>query len=153
MALKANGPETPSGLAGQKTGVRSATTTLDALPNSLAARNIDAEVIQFDNHPAGMAALQSDAITAYFTDQSILMTMVLGRETPQDSKVMQEFLTVEKQGLAMARGDTAFRLAVDRGLSELFLGGTMRRILEETIPGARTGLALEAMFLLSPTVP
>lgn len=153
VALKADGPETLSGLAGQKIGVRSGTTTLEALQNSLTAQNIDAEVIQFDDHPSGMAALKGDIITAYFADQSILMTMVLGQENTQDYKVMQEILTVEKQGLAMAKGDTDFRLAVDRGLAELFQDGTMRQIFETTIPGAQTGLALEAMFLLSPTVP
>lgn len=153
VAMKADGPETLQALSGQRIGVRSATTTLEALQNSLAGQNIAADVVEFEDHPAGMAALESGDIVAYFADQSILMRMVLAQENSGDFKVMQEILTIEKQGLALAKGDSDFRLVVDRGLSELFLDGTIREIFKTTIPGVQPGLALEAMFLLSPTVP
>ena len=153
VALKKDGPQTLDGLGGQKIGVRSGTTTLEALQNSLTAANIAAEVIQFDDHPSGMAALKGDIIQAYFADQSILMNMILQEESKDDFKVLEQILTVEKHGLAMARGDTEFRLAVDRGLAELFQDGTMRSAFQETIAGAEPGFALEAMFLLSPTLP
>lgn len=153
VALKADGPESLAGLAGLKVGVRSGTTTLEALTNSLKAENIDAEIVEFADHPAGMAALNNDEISAYFADQSILMNMIMQRENQKDFKVFDQILTVEKHGLALARGDADFRLAVDRGLSELFQEGVIRQTFEETVRGAEPGFALEAMFLLSPTVP
>jgi polar amino acid transport system substrate-binding protein/glutamate/aspartate transport system substrate-binding protein len=136
-----------------KVGVRSGTTTLEALQNSLTSQNIEAEIIQFDDHPSGMAALEGDVVTAYFADQSILMNMVLSKPNAEDFKVFEQILTVEKQGLALRRGDDDFRLAVDRGLSELFQKGAIRQIFDESIRGAQPGFALEAMFLLSPTIP
>lgn len=153
VALKKGGPTTFEQLAGQKIGVRSGTTTLDALENSLSAAGLEAEIIQFDDHPSGMAALEGDAVTAYFADQSILMNMVMASDKRGDYKVLERILTVEKQGLALRRGDEDFRLAVDHGLSALFQKGTVREIFDESIPDAQTGLALEAMFLLSPTLP
>lgn len=153
VALKKDGPVDFAGLAGKKVGVRGATTTLEALENSLASMGIEAEVIQFDDHPSGMAALDADVITAYFADQTILMRMVLTSPNADNFKVLDRVLTVEKQGLAMRRGDPDFRLAVDRGLSALYQQGVVEEIFRENLPGAQPGPALEAMFMLSPVLP
>lgn len=153
VALKKDAPEQFADLAGQKIGVRSGTTTLEALQTSLAAQNIEADVIQFDDHPSGMAALEGDVIMAYFADQSILMNMVRSKGNASDFKVFDELLTIEKQGLAMRRGDTEFRLLVNAGLSSLYASGVMRQAFDTTIPGATPGLAIEAMYLLAPTLP
>lgn len=153
VAIRKDGPATLEALAGLKVGVRSSTTTFEALTNSLEAQGIEAEVIQFDDHPSGMAALKGEVIDAYFADQSILVNMVMNQADPAAYRVLDQILTVEKQGIALPRGDADFRLAVDRALSELFADGTMRNIFEKNLPGAHTGLALEAMYLLSPTLP
>ncbi|ABG30859.1 amino acid ABC transporter substrate-binding protein [Roseobacter denitrificans] len=153
VVLKKGGPDSLEGLAGMKVGVRAATTTLEALQNSLAAADIAAEVVIFDDHPTGMAALEQDEIAAYFADQSILMNMVMQSEVANELKVFDQLLTVEKQGLAMARGDTEFRLVVDRGLSELFTEGTMEQAFARALPNVKPGLGLQAMYLLSPTLP
>ncbi|MEM1075400.1 MAG: amino acid ABC transporter substrate-binding protein [Pseudomonadota bacterium] len=153
VALRADGPESLQGLAGEKVGVRSGTTTLEALTNSLSAEGIDAEVIQFDDHPSGIAALEGGVITAYFADQSIIMSMVMSNENAADFKVFDQILTIEKHGLALPRGDSDFRLAVDRALSQLYQDGSMQQAFEESIPAADPGLAIRAMFLLAPTLP
>ncbi|WP_227271096.1 amino acid ABC transporter substrate-binding protein [Roseobacter weihaiensis] len=153
VALKKDAPETLEELAGEKIGVRRATTTFDALQNTLAVENIDVEIVAFDDHSAGVAALENDEIKAYFADQSILVNLVRQKENAEEFKVFDQILTVEKQGLALARGDTEFRLAVDRGLSELFQNGSIQKAFEKTLPGAEPGFALSAMFLLSPTNP
>ena len=53
----------------------------------------------------------------------------------------------------MRRGDTEFRLLVNAGLSSLYASGVMRQAFDATIPGATPGLAIEAMYLLAPTLP
>lgn len=153
VAVKKNGPESLAALAGEKVGVRAATTTFDALENSLKAANITAEIVTFDDHQNGMAALEQDEIAAYFADQSILMNMVVQSEMAADLMVFDQLLTVEKHGLAMARGDTEFRLVVDSGLSELFAEGAMQQAFERALPNVKPGLGLQAMYLLSPTRP
>ena len=153
VAIRQDGPATLDALAGLKVGVRSSTTTFEALTNSLEAQGIEAEVIQFDDHPSGMAALTGEVIDAYFADQSILVNMVMNQEDPGAYRVLDQILTIEKQGIALPRGDADFRLAVDRALSDLFADGTMRKIFEKNLPGAQTGVALNSMYLLSPTLP
>ena len=152
VALKADGPNSFEELAGQKIGVRSATTTLEALKTTLESMNMDAEVVEFDDHGAGMAALESDAIAAYFADQSILMSMLQSIDGAEDYKVFENLLTIEKHGLAMRRGDSDFRLAVDTGLSNLFATGAIAEAFSNSV-AANPGFGLEAMFLLSPTLP
>ena len=140
-------------LAGKKIGVRAGTTTMGALNTTLEDSNIDADVIVFDDHAAGLAAVESAQITAYFADQAILFFLLGVSENPANLKVSGEILTIEKQGLAMARGDSDFRLLVDAVLSEMFASGTMEKIFTTTLPGASPGAAIRAMYLTSPTVP
>jgi len=54
-------------LVGKKIGVRSGTTTLDALNNTIASLGVEAEVIRFADHRAGLAAMISGEIDAYFS--------------------------------------------------------------------------------------
>jgi polar amino acid transport system substrate-binding protein len=140
-------------LAGQKVGVRTGTTTLDALKNTLTAEGIEAQIVRFTDHRAGFVAVQNGEIAAYFADQSILFSLLISGDTAQTLKVTGEIMTIEKHGLAMARGDTDFRLLVDRAISELFADGSMEELFQRTLPGASPGVAIQAMHLLSPTIP
>lgn len=140
-------------LAGERIGVRAGTTTERTLKASLAAEDITAEVIPFDDHEAGRAALSASEIAAYFGDQSILVGLILSSDDPGAFSVSDDMLTIEKQGLALARGDADFRLAVDRALSALYAGGRMEELFVEALPGVEPGLALRAMFLIAPEMP
>ena len=141
-----------SDLAGKKLGVRRDTTTETALVNSLKAAGFEAEIVRFASHAAGMEAMENAEIDAYFADQSILVGLYAKSAKVQDFKMSTEILTVETQGLAMARGDTEFRLIVDRALSSLYAKGEMQKIMAEAIPNLQPGAALRAMFLLAPIV-
>ncbi|GGH26273.1 amino acid ABC transporter substrate-binding protein, PAAT family [Cribrihabitans marinus] len=144
--------ENLSDLAGKRVGFRSGTTTEEAVRNSFENAGIEAELIPFQAHPAGFQAMIDGALDAYFADQSILLVNFVSAQMSEEFKMSDQILTVEKQGLAMARGDTEFRLFVDTVLSELYADGTMREIFREALPGIRPGPALEAMYLIAPTL-
>ena len=137
--------------AGKKVGVRAGTTTFDALTGSLADAGIEADIIAFDSHDAGLAAIESSQITAYFADQSILLFLYINSSLQDSLQLSDEILTIEKQGLALARGDADFRLVVDAALSEMYFDGTMEEIFKTTLPGVTQGVAIQAMYLTSPT--
>lgn len=139
-------------LAGKKLGVRGSTTTEEALRNSLKAAGMEADVYTFASHDAAMAAMESMEIDAYFADQSILARNFMTSEKAAMFQMSQEILTIEKQGLAMARGDTEFRLMVDRALSQMYASGQMREIFSGVVPGVEPGIALQAMYLVAPTL-
>lgn len=145
-------PDTFSDLAGKKLGVRGATSTQEALENSLSNAKMDAEIVRFESHDAGMKAMENKEIDAYFADQSILARLFMQSPSGKDFKMSGEILTVEKQGLALARGDSDFRLVVDAALSDLYASGQMRAIFEAAVPGAEPGMALQAMYVIAPTL-
>jgi polar amino acid transport system substrate-binding protein/glutamate/aspartate transport system substrate-binding protein len=138
------------GLGGKRLGVRRATTTEQILRNSLAAMGVQAEVILFDTMHEGVEALNEDKIDAFFGDQSLLFGLIISGDLPEGFGISQNILTVEKHGLAMQRGDTEFRLAVDRALSALYREGEMVRIFNTAMPGVEPGVALQMLFRLAP---
>lgn len=140
-------------LAGKTVGVRRGTTTEEILGNSLQAAGIDAEITAMESHDAGLAALETGEIDAYFGDQSILFALYFASDASDGLVISDNTLTIEKQALALPRGDTDFRLAVDRAISELFRSGAMVEIFREAFPGATPGIGLEALFLLGPELP
>ncbi len=137
--------------ADKKVGVRAGTSTFDALAGSFADAGIGADIIAFDSHEAGLAAIEASQISAYFADQSILVHMYFNSEYQNTLSLSDEILTIEKQGLALARGDADFRLAVDAALSRMYFDGTMENIFKTTMPGIAPGAAIRAMYLTSPT--
>ena len=137
-------------LAGKRVGVRANTTTEASLRKSLEAEKVDAEIVTFDDHEAGRNALAAGDVAAYFGDQSILIGLILTSPDRGALVLSNEMLTIEKQALALPRGDDDFRLEVDRALSELYIAGRMQEMLLGALPELEPGLALRALFLIAP---
>lgn len=140
-------------LAGGKVGFRDGTTTEEAVTLSFNGAGIDVEYVPFDSHQDGFAALKAGDISAYFADQSILLFEFVNQNMAEDFQLASEILTIEKHGLAMARGDSDFRLLVDSVLSSLYADGSMRQLFQRILPGAEPGQAMQAMYLIAPTLP
>ena len=143
ILVRQDGPDDFAAYANKKIGVRSNTTTKMALENTLAAAGMEAEVFSFASHVDGVRALENMEIDAYFADQSILASLRLTSPVAASLKMSNEILTMEKHGLAMARGDTEFRLMVDKALSRMYARGSMQKDFpRDTSRGAaRSGFA------------
>lgn len=150
VMLPKGAPSTFSSLNGKKVGVREGTTTEEALTNTLKQTGTDAEMVTFASHEDGMAAMKSGEISAYFADQSILL--FLNRDGG-DFVVMDRLLTIEKQGLAILKGDDEFRYMVDGALSGMINTGVIPSIFRQTLPGVEPGQAMQWLFRLSPMLP
>lgn len=140
-------------LAGKKLGLRSDTTTQQAVENSYNNAGIEVELVRFTDHNAGVAALVAGEIDAYFADQSILLAFVINDRLGDRFVLLDDVLTVEKQGFALRRGDSEFRLLVDAGLSKLYATGRIQEAFKRAMPGATPGIGLRAMYLIAPTLP
>ncbi|WP_271952054.1 amino acid ABC transporter substrate-binding protein [Ruegeria faecimaris] len=151
LPIEAEG--TMGALAGKKVGMRSSTTTEASVLNSFEAAGIDAEMLRFASHPDGIKALRDGEIDAYFADQSILLVNYIAAGLKGKFKLSQEILTIEKQGLAIARGDDNFRLVVDSILSEMYAQGTMEEIFRLALPGVEPSEALKALYVFAPINP
>ncbi len=150
VLIRKGGAANLDALAGKKIGVRGGTTTEEVLRATLEAKKMKADVVAFNSHPNGLKALEDGKIDAYFGDQSILYSLLFKSDKANELSISDNTLTVEVQGLALPRGDDDFRLAVDRAVSGLFRDGQMEAFFKQALPGASPGLALKALFLISP---
>ena len=149
VLLRADSPEDLSGLAGQKIGVRGATTTEDALRNTLAKLDMKAEVVPVSSHDEGRAKLEAGEIAAYFGDQAILI--FLAKESaPGKLKLSDQQFTFEPYALALARGDDDFRLLVDRTLAQTYRSGRIDVVFKSAFgDNANPTPALRALYLIN----
>ena len=105
-------------------------------------RDFKADVIAVASHQAGFDALKSGQIDAYFGDQAILIHMLVANDKTDDLTISDNTLTIEKQALGLPLGDSAYRLAVDRALSNLYHSGRMVEIFKTNLPGTRPSPAI-----------
>ena len=150
VLLRADGPEDLLGLAGQRIGVREATTTEQALRETLAELGLDAEVVTVASHEDGLARLEAGDVAAYFGDQAILLFLASGSQAPENLKLSREQLTFEPYALALARGDDDFRLLVDRTLARIYRSGTIDQLFTNAF-GREAGQSpvLQAVYLIN----
>ena len=150
VLLRADSPEDLSGLAGQKIGVRGATTTEDALRNTLAKLDMKAEVVPVSSHDEGRAKLEAGEIAAYFGDQAILIFLAKESAAPGKLKLSDQQFTFEPYALALARGDDDFRLLVDRTLAQTYRSGRIDVVFKSAFgDNANPTPALRALYLIN----
>ncbi|MEM7499329.1 MAG: amino acid ABC transporter substrate-binding protein [Pseudomonadota bacterium] len=110
----------PDALSGRRLGIRAGTTAESWLAAGEGEALGDAEIVSFDDHAAGVAAVVAGEIDVYFADQAILLGILARSEDVDRLQVSPATYTVEPYALAIPRGDEELRLVLDRALSLLF---------------------------------
>jgi polar amino acid transport system substrate-binding protein/glutamate/aspartate transport system substrate-binding protein len=137
-------------MVGRKIGVLGATTTEQALRNTLKETGVAAEVYVTKTHTEGLALLDDGTISAYFADRDILTTLIRDSKAPEKLMVADNYLTVEPYALALQHGDDEFRLAVDRALSHIYRSGEIGPIFQRAFSGeAKPSQMLQTLFVIS----
>jgi ABC-type amino acid transport substrate-binding protein len=150
LMMRADGPKKLDELTGRKVGVVAGTTTEESLRNSLKDAGIGAEVVAVKTHGDGLAMLDDDKISAYFADRSILLFLIKDSKAPEKLRLADDYLSVEPYALALPRGDSDFRLAVDRALSHIYRSEEIAAIFEHTFGGKATpSQILQTLYLIS----
>ena len=103
---------------GKKIAVIAATTNEIAVIKELQRRKLQASLVRVKDRREGMAALGSGTVDGFASDKLLL----IGAQNADTSsyKVLPENLSYEPYAIALPRGDSAFRIAVNRGLSQLY---------------------------------
>lgn len=145
IVFRRGGPERLEELTTEAVGVLGGTTTEALARRLLGARAPGARVVAFADHGAGLAALERGEVEAYMADRSILAYQ-LGLLRPVTPLALSPRLwSREPYALAMARGESRLRLAVDRGLSRLYRSGAMVEMIEAALGRGPRGPELEAI--------
>lgn len=149
VLLRADSPENFEGLAGMKVGVRGATTTEEALANTVRKIGLEVEIVPVTSHDEGLRRLEADEIAAYFADRAILVFLAARSQT-EGLWVSERYFTFEPYALALTRGDDDFRLLVDRTLSRLYRSGAIDQIFTNAFgPKATQSDFLKALYAIN----
>jgi glutamate/aspartate transport system substrate-binding protein len=105
-------------LGGKKLAVIAGTTNELALKKELQRRQLQASLVRVKDRQEGMAELKSGAVDGFVSDKLLL----IGAQNADANnyRMLSENLSYEPYAIALPRGDWAFRLAVNRGLSQLY---------------------------------
>lgn len=147
VLLRADGPEKFEQLDGQKIGVRTGTTTEQALRNTLSDLAMKAKIVAVKDHRIGLKKLLEGEVAAYFADGAILVYLVKGSGAANRLRLTKQYFTYEPYALALRLGDTAFRLEVDRALSRIYRSGQITEVFSSAFgAGAKPTNELKALY-------
>src|SRR5271166_4817138 len=125
-------------MTGSKQGLRA---TLDAA-------NVKADVVPAKTHDEGIKMLDAGDITAYFDDRAILSYLVDMSGEPDKLRIAEQYLSIEPYALALPRGDSDFRLAVDRALSHIYKSGEIETVFASAFGVQTPHDTLKTLYLI-----
>jgi len=149
LLFREDGPQSFEELAGHAIGVRAATTMSASLVKALEVHNVEATVVEVNDHRDGIEKLSSGEIAAYFGDRAILAHLLTAEYAAVGLKLSNLLLTFEPYALALAHGDDDFRLVVDRMVSRIYRSGTIESIYRASFGNDSPGALLEALYVLN----
>lgn len=137
-------------LGGKNIGVIGGTTTEARLDALLRERLVNAKVTKLRDGNEGIAMLESGSLDAFAGDKVKLVGLAVQAKDPKAMAMVPEDLSIEPLAFAVPRGDSAFRLEVNRALSKIYASGEIQPIFKEWLGplGSPSGL-LAAMYLLN----
>jgi ABC-type amino acid transport substrate-binding protein len=90
-----------------------------------------AQLREFPDQPAAFQALAQGQVDAYTNDGIQLYGLKAKAPNPNDWEVVGDFYSEEPYGMAMRKGDTKFKAAVDAGLKNAFESGKYFEIYDK----------------------
>ena len=117
-------------LGGKKLGVIPETTTERRLRPVLEERLINAQLVPIRDVLDGRERLASGELDAVASDRLLLIGQVAEQGNAADFSILDADFSVEPYALAVPRNDADFRLAVNRGLAQVYRSGEVDRIFE-----------------------
>jgi polar amino acid transport system substrate-binding protein/glutamate/aspartate transport system substrate-binding protein len=136
--------------AGKKIGVIAGTTTETRLDAVLKMRLVNANVVKVKDGNEGIAMLESGSLDAFVSDKIKLLGLALQAKDPKALAMLPDDLSIEPLAFAVPRGDSSFRLEVNRALTQVYVGGEIEPIFGQWLGslGRPSGL-LAAMYILN----
>jgi len=96
------------------------TTTERALRDALTRGMVKAEVVPINTRDEGLEMLRQGKVDGLASDRTTLIGVVVTRASGDIFKLLDEDFSIEQYALMLPRNDADFRLAVNRGLAQLY---------------------------------
>jgi glutamate/aspartate transport system substrate-binding protein len=134
-------------VGGKKIAVIAGTTNETALAKELQRRQLQTSLVRVNDRREGMAALERGDVDGFASDKLLL----IGAQNSDASayRLLPENLSYEPYAIVLPRGDWAFRIAVNRGLSQLYNSPDILEIYLKWFPamGESHGLFRSAVYI------
>ena len=128
MVKAASGVRSFSDLAGRKIAVIRGTTNERAVHAQLKRRVLGATVVPFKSRDEAVEALEQGKVDAFASDRMLLIGASTAAKQRDTLALLADQLSYEPYGIVLPRGDAAFRLAVNTGLSQVYASGEIAEI-------------------------
>lgn len=151
LLVKAGAPINQiSDLDGKRVAVLKGTTTEQRLNDTLRVRLVNATVVPITDPSQGIAQLEAGSVDAYAGDKVKLVALAAQSGDRSRLALVNEEFSIEPYAMAMPRNDSAYRLEVNKALSQVYMSGDIERIFGQWLGklGRPTGV-LAAMYLLN----
>jgi len=119
-------------LANKKIGVISGTSNERALTEAMKAKMVTAQLVPVKTRDEGLAQLEAGTIDAFAGDRVLLVGLVGKAKDPKSLALLGEALSYEPYAIVLPRGDSSFRLAVNRALAEVYRSEEIESIFRKT---------------------
>jgi glutamate/aspartate transport system substrate-binding protein len=138
-----------SDLAGKQIAVIAGTTNELALRAALKHALIDAKIVAQPSREAAVAALEAGKVDAFASDKILLQGIAGKVKDASKYTLLPDNLSIEPYAIMLPRGDSALRLEVNRGLSQIFSSGAIKDIFARTFgSGAEPTTLLRAVYTM-----
>jgi ABC-type amino acid transport substrate-binding protein len=149
MVKAAAGLRSISDLSGKRIAVISGTTNERVIGTQLKRRAIDATVVPFTSRDEALEALEAGKADAFASDRLLLIGSVGKAKDRNALALLADQLSYEPYGIVLPRGDSAWRLAVNTGLSQVYSSGEIGEIFRRWFAGLGPPPAIiEAIYVL-----
>jgi glutamate/aspartate transport system substrate-binding protein len=149
LVKAASGLRSLSDTTGKKIAVIAGTTNERAIEAQLKRRLISATVVRFKSREEALAALEEGRADAFASDKLLLVGAATAAKDPKSLALLPEDLSFEPYGIVLPRGDAAFRLAVNTGLSRLYASGEIIEVFRRWFEAFGTPPAIiQAAYVL-----
>ena len=137
-------------LAGKNIGVIAGTTTEARLEGMLKQRLVNAKVTKVKDGNEGMAMLESGSLDAFASDKVKLVGLAAQAKDPKALALLPDDISIEPLAFALPRGDSSFRLEVNRALTQVYISPEIETIFNQWLgPLGRPSGLLSAMYVLN----
>lgn len=150
LATAASGIKGVADLGGKRVALIPGTTTERALKEAIAKAYVNPQFVVVKDHAEGVATLEKGTADAYASDMVLLIGLAAAIKDRVELRLAGEYFSYEPYGLMVRRNDSAFRLAVNRTLANLYRTGDILSIFSKWFGAMGTpSPMLKAMYLLN----
>jgi len=133
LSLKESPVPSINDLEGKTIAVINGTTTHGTLRRFSEVNEVGFTLRIIESHAKGMELLNAGKVDGYATDRAMIIGQVLQSADAAKYAISSDVFSFEPHALMLKRGDTDFRLVVDRALASLYRTARIRRIYHDWI--------------------